>query len=344
MANRFFSPSEQFSNAAGKPYALGSLSFSATGTNTPLATYSDQALTAANANPVILDAAGRAGAIFLQNAAYKVVLADASSNVIWTEDPVYTSDYSTAAAFLIFAGNPNGNVAGNSGTTTVSASTIWDTVDSLLYVCTTTGTAIAAVWQAINSAPTGSLPTGSIIAHAGTTAPASFLLCSGGTASQVTYAALYALLGTTYGPAAGGTFTLPDLRGRGAFGQDSGGSGRITVAGGNFDGTVLGGSGGGQNWVLTRAQMPANPPLAPSFTGTGMTGNGTITGTAYAQGGSNSGGVATAGGAAVMNAALLNPTIGPGSFVPTGTLGNMGSGGFHPVLPPVLIVNYIIKT
>jgi hypothetical protein len=58
----------------------GSLAFYASGTSTPLATYSDSALTSPNTNPVVLDAAGRAGNIFLQNLAYKVVLSDANNN------------------------------------------------------------------------------------------------------------------------------------------------------------------------------------------------------------------------------------------------------------------------
>ncbi len=46
------------------------------------------------------------------------------------------------------------------------------------------------------------------------------------------------------------TYNLPDLRGRAGYGQDltNGGlANRITVAGGNFDGTVIGNVGGLQN-------------------------------------------------------------------------------------------------
>jgi hypothetical protein len=60
MANRFLNPNVQFSNSAGVPFAGGTLSFYASGTSTPLATYSNQALTIANTNPVVLDSAGQA--------------------------------------------------------------------------------------------------------------------------------------------------------------------------------------------------------------------------------------------------------------------------------------------
>lgn len=49
------------------------------------------------------------------------------------------------SGFRTNAGNPNGTVAGNSGN---PASVIWDTTNSKLWVCTTTGIASAAVWTA----------------------------------------------------------------------------------------------------------------------------------------------------------------------------------------------------
>ena len=85
---RFQTPSEQFLNASGVPYAGGSLFFYSSGTTTPLNTYSDEALTQPNANPLVLDSAGRAGAVFMRPLPYKVVLEDSLGNQIWTQDPV----------------------------------------------------------------------------------------------------------------------------------------------------------------------------------------------------------------------------------------------------------------
>jgi hypothetical protein len=47
-----------------------------------------------------------------------------------------------------FAGNPNGNVAGNAGsaTTGLPPDLVWDTTDNQLWVCTTTGSTSTAVW------------------------------------------------------------------------------------------------------------------------------------------------------------------------------------------------------
>lgn len=151
MANRFFNPNEQFCDSTGLPYAGGTLAFYASGTSTPLNTYSDSALSIANTNPVVLDSAGRANTVFLQNLAYKVVLSDVNNNLIWTEDPVYASDYSTRAKLTSGSGSPNGSVAGTAGSAGIGADTYWDNVNNILYVCTQTGTASTAVWTAVNA-------------------------------------------------------------------------------------------------------------------------------------------------------------------------------------------------
>lgn len=150
MANRFFNPNEQFVDSTGKPYAGGQLFFFASGTSTPLNTYTNQALTIPNTNPVVLDSAGRAGSVFLQNLAYKVQLFDVNSNLIWTEDPVYASDISTIAQVASTNGNPNGQLAGTSGSVSTSASMAWDFANRVLYVCVQSGNAATAVWSAIN--------------------------------------------------------------------------------------------------------------------------------------------------------------------------------------------------
>ena len=55
---------------------------------------------------------------------------------------------------------------------------------------------------------------GVIQMYAGTTPPDGWLLCDGSAVSRTTYAALFAVIGTTYGAGDGSTtFNLPDLRG-----------------------------------------------------------------------------------------------------------------------------------
>lgn len=66
-------------------------------------------------------------------------------------------------------------------------------------------------------------PVGGIKAFAGSTAPAGWLLLDGSTRSRTGYAALFAVVGTTYGVGDGSTtFGLPDLRGRALIGVGTG--------------------------------------------------------------------------------------------------------------------------
>ncbi len=62
---------------------------------------------------------------------------------------------------------------------------------------------------------TNLVPTGSILPYGGATAPTNFLLCDGTAVSRATYAALFAILSTSYGVGDGAnTFNLPNLSGR----------------------------------------------------------------------------------------------------------------------------------
>lgn len=59
----------------------------------------------------------------------------------------------------------------------------------------------------------GGVPTGAIQAFGGSSAPSGYLLCQGQAVSRATYAALYAILGTTFGSGDGSTtFNLPNLQ------------------------------------------------------------------------------------------------------------------------------------
>ena len=160
MANRFENPFQQFFTSTPAPYSGGVLRFYASGTSTPLAVYTDSGLSAGSATSVTLNSAGRPSqAIFLQNLEYKVTLEDSGGSIIWTADPVSTSDFSAQAKFKGYAGNPNGNVAGTAASTTIPADVIWDYTNNIEYVCTTTGVAAAAVWTAVNaSASTPAVP------------------------------------------------------------------------------------------------------------------------------------------------------------------------------------------
>lgn len=100
VAPRFALPFAQPVNANGVPLAGAKLYFYASGTSTPLDTYSDSGRTTPNANPVVADSAGRFPPIFLSSAAYKVVLKTAAGVTIRTDDPVSYTDNLSDMIFL----------------------------------------------------------------------------------------------------------------------------------------------------------------------------------------------------------------------------------------------------
>jgi hypothetical protein len=60
-----------------------------------------------------------------------------------------------AATFGVYAGNPNGHVAGTQGNvgTSTFPSVVWDITNNIWWVCTTTGNAAAALWTEAGAVP-----------------------------------------------------------------------------------------------------------------------------------------------------------------------------------------------
>lgn len=87
-------PKLQFFDDNGLVLSGGLLYSYAAGSTTPLGTYSNADLdpTHANANPVVLDAAGRA-LVFLANLAYKLVLKTSAGATIWTVDNIQSNQF-----------------------------------------------------------------------------------------------------------------------------------------------------------------------------------------------------------------------------------------------------------
>ena|SRR3990167_2707721 len=152
---------------------------------------------------------------------------------------------------------------------------------------------------------------GIVVPYAGTSAPTGWLLCYGQAVAQATYAALYAILGTTYGSDAGGNFTLPDLRGRVVAGQDDMGgtsANRLTNQSGGVDGDVLGATGGAETHTLVIPEAPSHSHL-------------------YAH----------------HSAAGSNAAPGVGGGFGNAATSASGGDGAHNNVQPVIILNYIIK-
>jgi microcystin-dependent protein len=108
------------------------------------------------------------------------------------------------------------------------------------------------VWTGTSWLGAGSVPLGSCIEYYGTLEPAGWKFPNGQTISRTTYAALFALLSTTYGAGDGTTFGLPDKRQRVGV-----------MAGGALS---LGAVGGESSHVLTLAELASH---AHSINGVG---------------------------------------------------------------------------
>jgi hypothetical protein len=108
----YFAPRAEIQDSSGNPYSGALAYFYATGTSTPKAVYTNEALTIAHANPVVADSSGRWPAIYLAtDAAYSIVIKTAAGVTIYSEDPhrpaVLHSTYNTlSTSFLRAASNP----------------------------------------------------------------------------------------------------------------------------------------------------------------------------------------------------------------------------------------------
>jgi microcystin-dependent protein len=187
------------------------------------------------------------------------------------------------------------------------------------------------------------IPLGGMMPYTLATAPSSaFVFPFGQAISRTTYATLYnAYLAlpsglSTYGVGDGTTtFNVPDIRGRGIFGQDNmGGSAasRITVAGGNFDGTVLGGTQDRQNKVIANSNLPANIPL--NDPGHPHNFNEDSTGNAGAN----------AGQLSVQRVGTSASTVVQTASATTGiTINPSGANTALPIMPPAIVLPYILR-
>ncbi|MCP1679407.1 DUF3060 domain-containing protein [Kerstersia gyiorum] len=82
---------QQYTDLQGRPLIGGRVFTYETGTSTPKVTYADSDMSQPNTNPVVLDARGEATIYW--KGVYKVELRDWFGNLVWTADPVASSEY-----------------------------------------------------------------------------------------------------------------------------------------------------------------------------------------------------------------------------------------------------------
>jgi microcystin-dependent protein len=212
------------------------------------------------------------------------------------------------------------------------------------------GTAGAAV---------GATPIGGGMDFFGTTAPAGWHFAAGAAISRTTYAALFAVIGTTYGAGDGSTtFNLPDIRGRIPLPLDNLGgtaAGRVNV----FAATAVGATGGSQSLQShshavtdsghthtvaisdpTHSHGVTDPQHSHPLTGSVMGAGSAIAGAAGSYGFvANYTALASTG--VSVNAAATGVTASAG-VAATGITTQTAGAGNAQNMPPVLVCTYII--
>jgi microcystin-dependent protein len=150
-------------------------------------------------------------------------------------------------------------------------------------------------------------PTGGIMMWGTGTAPTGWLLCAGSAVSRSTYAALFAVIGTTFGVGDGSTtFNLPNYSNRMPYGTTVG------TTGGSADAVVV-----SHTHTITD---PGHSHSVDSFNSTG---------------GCAGGGNAVVVPSGTVTAATTTTGI---------TIDTAGVSGTNANLPPYLGINFIIKT
>ncbi len=92
-------PKQHYTGIAGLPLVGGKVYTFAAGTSTPKATYTDEAATTPQPNPIILNSRGEPASAIYWSGAYKVELRDALNNLIYTVDNI-NSDPTGFSSFL----------------------------------------------------------------------------------------------------------------------------------------------------------------------------------------------------------------------------------------------------
>jgi hypothetical protein len=135
MASLTPTPKQQFFDANGNPLVAGKVYTYAGGTTTPIATFTNQAGSSTNTNPIILDSRGMANIWLQPTVAYKFLITDANDVTQYTTDnilvPVDNLSFSSPP--------PIGNVSPNTGAFSTLSATGNVTFSGFGYVQMPTG-------------------------------------------------------------------------------------------------------------------------------------------------------------------------------------------------------------
>jgi microcystin-dependent protein len=296
----------------GKPAAGARLFFFDANTTTPQVTYTDVTLATPHTHPVVADSKGRVPRIFLLEGRYRVRVEQANGVLLYDDDDLQGS-FQTAETGDTPDFDPNG---------------IFQTGDLKFRY----DTSQIPGWVRSNGNSIGS-PTSGATERANADMEDLFvylwqkdsnLAVPGGRGGSA--AADWA---------ANKTIATPDLRGRTPVGLDTMGaaaSGRLTDATMSPNATTLGATGGSQLHVLTKAQLPTDPPTGTVSTSVTLNNaSNLLRFTAFSL---------TGTGSQVPLGSTISPSASASS---TFTGAPLGSGQGHSSMQPSILGTFYIK-
>ena len=185
-------------------------------------------------------------------------------------------------------------------------------------------------------------PIGTVLAFAGSTAPTGWMFADGASLVRATNAAIFAVIGTTYGAVDGTHFNLPNL------------TNKIPVgSGGSYS---RGNTGGASTVTLSTSQIPSHDHGGVGDHSHSMSGTANSVGDhshGYTNASSTRGDLLASGGSSANNSSFGDSTGGAGghSHSLSGSIGSggshthssVGSGSAHENMPPFVAMPYIIR-
>jgi microcystin-dependent protein len=220
----------------------------------------------------------------------------------------FTVNGTLVAAGLTDTGNLSvGGTLGVTGATSLSTGSISGVMTAPTAAAGTNTTQLATTAFVLSNGA----PTGGLIMWGTGTAPSGWLLCAGAAVSRTTYAALFAVIGTTFGVGDGTTtFNLPNYTNRTPYGTTVG------ATGGSADAVVV------SHTHTATVTDPGHSHLETYYSSTG--------GGYGLQAGPNDFAATKQTGTSVTGISVANSTA--------------GVSGTNANLPPYLGINFIIKT